>query len=186
MSLPDDTYDQLIAPIEPRMVRMIARLVPDPDDAADTMQNVLASVWKYLRRIQRHPNPQAYILRLCINRCYDTLRSRYRRRKREVPLDENSPEPVAAGCSASHALEQAEEAERIRSAIATLPPHQSKAVLLRLVEEESFATIAETIGCSEATARSHYSKGRARLQKILGGGPPEKETEDETPEYQAG
>lgn len=186
MSLPDDLYDQLIAPIEPRMVRMIARLVPDPEDAADTMQNVLVAVWKYLGRIQRHPNPQAYILRLCINRCYDTLRSRYRRRKREVPLDESAPEAAAPGHSASNAMQQTEEVERIRAAIAMLPPHQSKAVLLRLVDEESFGSIAETIGCSEATARSHFCKGRARLQRLLGGKPPGKESENEDPALQAG
>jgi RNA polymerase sigma factor (sigma-70 family) len=177
MSLPDDLYNELIAPVEPRLVRMIARLVPDPDDAADTMQNVL---------VAHHPNPQAYILRLCINRCYDTLRSRYRRGKREVPLDENSPEPAAPGHAASHDMEQAEQVERIRAAIAKLPPHQSKAVLLRLVDEESFGAIAETIGCTEATARSHFSKGRARLQEILGSEPARKESENESAELQAG
>ena len=186
MSLPDDLYIETIAPIEQRLVRMIARLVPDPDDAADTMQNVLVAVWKDLGRIRRHPNPRAYILRLCINRCYDTLRSRHRHRKREVPLDENGPEATSPGQPASHALEQAQQVERIREAIATLPPHQSQAVLLRLIDDASFAFIAETIGCAEATARSHYSKGRARLQEILGTELPRKETEHERPELQTG
>ena len=55
----------------------------------------------------------------------------------------------------------------IRQAIAMLPPKQAKTVFLRLIEGEDFAAIGAILACSSATARSHFSKGRIRLQQIL-------------------
>jgi DNA-directed RNA polymerase specialized sigma24 family protein len=36
------------------------------------------------------------------------------------------------------------------------------------MEDSPYHTIAGVLGCSEATARSHFSKGKARLVKLLG------------------
>ncbi len=44
---------------------------------------------------------------------------------------------------------------------------QGQAVLLRAMDGSSYHVIANTLGCCEATARSHFSKGRARLAKIF-------------------
>jgi len=48
-----------------------------------------------------------------------------------------------------------------------LPHKQAKAVLLRSIENLSYDMIGKILGCSEATARSHFSKGKAQLEKIL-------------------
>jgi len=165
-----DAYDELITPIETRMIRTVARLVRDPDDAADTMQEALTTVWKNLEKIQRHPNPHAYIMRVCISKAYDALRKRTRKRAREVSIEEvlnaNGTEPTGmpdGGCTEK----QRELAEGILAAITRLPSQQAQAVLLRLVSDHSFPEIAETLGCAEATAYSHYSKGKARLREIF-------------------
>ena len=52
-------------------------------------------------------------------------------------------------------------------AIAMLPHKQGKAVFLRSIESLPYDIIGNILGCSEATARSHFSKGRIRLGKIL-------------------
>ena len=44
-----------------------------------------------------------------------------------------------------------------------------QAVLLRLVDETPYQAIGDILNCSEATARSHVSKGRLRLREILSG-----------------
>ena len=40
-------------------------------------------------------------------------------------------------------------------------------MLLRVIDETPFDAIGRILGCSEATARSHLSKGKARLRGIL-------------------
>ena len=87
MEKSDELYERLIRPIEQRMISIVARVVRDPEDAADVFQEVLALIWAKLDRIDRHPNPHAYIIRICITRSYDALRKRARRRRREVRLE---------------------------------------------------------------------------------------------------
>ena len=55
----------------------------------------------------------------------------------------------------------------VQKAIASLPVQQAQAVLLRLFNEESFVRIGAALQCTEATARSHYSKGLAKLRLVL-------------------
>ena len=55
----------------------------------------------------------------------------------------------------------------IRRSVASLPANQGKAVLLRVMSDEPYHSIGRILGCSETTARSHVSKGKARLRAVL-------------------
>ena len=165
MDYAEELYQRLIEPIEQRMMGTVLRIVRDPDDAADVFQEVLAVIWRKLARIDRHPNPHAYILRICITRSYDALRSRSRRRRREMPLEESKAE--AFSVSSEEAAGGGESVERVRELVGLLPRRQGQAVLLRVMDGSSYARIGSILGCSEATARSHFSKGIARLRKRL-------------------
>ena len=77
-------YDDLIAPIEDRMIRSVWRIVRDADDADDAFQAALEKIWRRLETIRRHPNPRALILRICVNAAYDLLRKKARLRRREA------------------------------------------------------------------------------------------------------
>jgi len=61
----------------------------------------------------------------------------------------------------------AEREGAIHKALFSLPGRQGKALLLRVAEKKSYEAIAEILGCSAATARSHVSKARERLRTIL-------------------
>ena len=56
---------------------------------------------------------------------------------------------------------------KMRRAIALLPEKQAAAVLLRLVHEQSYSSVARALGCSEPTARIHVMRGRSRLRRML-------------------
>ena len=157
-------YDELIKPVEKQMMRTVSRIVQDPDDAADALQNALAYIWKHLERIHHHANPHGYILRVCVSASYDVLRERSRR-----PVCESigEGETAGAGSYGAPAVMERDAVRSIRQAVSALPRNQAEAVLLRVFGEESFATISEALGCSEATARSHVSKGLARLRGLL-------------------
>lgn len=155
------------------MIAVVSRIVGNPDDAEDAMQESLERIWKLLSRIHQHPNPQGYILRVCMTAAYDALRRRGRLASHEAAL-EDGPEP--ADPPAQRVALAAEETEAaMLEGMRALPDAQRRAVLLRLVQEEPFETIALELGCSPATARSHYSKGRARLRTLLGAGGQERE-----------
>jgi len=143
----------------------VARVVGDPDDAEDAFQEALVTVWRKLPRIDRHANPQAYILRICLSRAYDVLRKRERRRKHEIVADSEVQDFLSE--KAAPNTQPGIEGRTIRSALATLPARQAQAVVLRLLEGEDYEGIARILDCSETTARSHVSKGRTRLRAKL-------------------
>lgn len=162
MDQAQELYRRLIAPIEDKMVSIISRTVPTPHDAADVLQQALVVVWEKLPNLARHPNPHAYILRICLSCSLDHLRRR--KRRREVPLPVDCPEP--ADCPPDP-LTDSETAQTLRDAIGHLPPHQARAVVLRALQDFSYADIGGILGCSHQTARSHFAKGLARLRGVL-------------------
>lgn len=162
------SYEQLIAPVETRMMRSIWRIVRHPEEAEDTLQEALTIIWKRLDRIRRHPNPQALILRICVNASYDTIRKRKHRHfhQQEDP-DALHHVPTPSGLTAPDELVGKETEKEILDAIGRLPRKQAAAVLMRIVEEQSYEVIAQALGCSETTVRIHVSKGRKRLSQWL-------------------
>ena len=154
-------YERLIEPVQDRMIAIVTRIMRDQDDAMDVFQEILAVIWKKLRTIDHHPNPQAYILRICVTRSYDALRKKARRRM-QVRLEQDIEK-----FKRRSRTEDFTTLLTIREAIALLPPKQGKAVLLRLIEGEDFASIGSVLGCSPVTARSHFSKGKAQLRIVL-------------------
>jgi len=164
VDIAEQLYAELISPIEGSMKRSVAGILNDPEDAADALQNTLLYIWKNLERIHRHPNPHGYILKVCISSAYDVARRNARRRQREIRIPS---EPGVVYQEAGSAISSDRTVSAIRKGIAELPKKQAQAVLLRLLEEEPFDVIGRVLGCSEVTARSHVSKGLARLRQHL-------------------
>ena len=162
----DALYDRLIAPLESRMMRTVWRVVRQSELAEDTLQDALAIIWRKRDRIARHPNPQALILKICLNCAYDSLRKRERFQKlQDVSRSDIHPkQPFTDGPKelARKAVE-----DEVLHAISRLPHQQAVAVLMRIVQDEPYNTIAETMGCSETTVRIHVSRGRKRLSQWL-------------------
>jgi DNA-directed RNA polymerase specialized sigma24 family protein len=62
--------------------------------------------------------------------------------------------------------------------LAELSPHQRAAVCLRVLEDLDHAAIAERLGCSVGTARSHLSRGLARIRERAPSGNRAREVEN--------
>jgi len=156
------TYEELVAPVRERMMRIVWRIVRNPDEAEDTMQEVLTLVWKKLDRISRHPCPQALVMRICVDAAIDALRKQRRERRFvDSGILDRLPAPDSNG------WEQREIESKIREAVGRLPRNQAAAVVMRILEGQSYEEIARALGCREVTARTHVLRGRAKLSRWL-------------------
>jgi RNA polymerase sigma factor (sigma-70 family) len=160
-------YERLIAPIETRMIRTIWGIVRDPGEAQDALQEALAAIWRRWDRLLCHPNPEALVMRICINAAYDALRRRRRRlrwfRTQDVPVDLPDPAP-----SALQAVAGAEARVRVREAIASLSRNQATAIVMHAVDGIPYERVAAAMGCREVTVRTHVARARAKLRALLG------------------
>ena len=159
-------YDSLVKPMEPRMMRAIWRIVRQREAAEDALQDALAAIWKKRNAVARHPNPQALILRISVAAAIDAVRKSTRRLRHETPglpddrADDTAP-PVTKGA------EDRDLRAAVLEAIGELPRSQAAAVLLHIVEEQSYEEISRAMGCSETTVRVHVLRGRAKLARRL-------------------
>jgi RNA polymerase sigma-70 factor, ECF subfamily len=159
-------YEHYIAPLEKQMIHSIWRILRDADDADDAMQEALARIWKSLDRVKSHPNPKALILKICINSSYDILRKRIRTRRSEALAAVDMKVKIFSR-DAADILEEKERKSQIMDAIVSLPRNQAQAIILRIIQNQPYSMVADAIGCTEATARTHVKRGRSRLAELL-------------------
>ena len=159
-------YERLIAPIETRMMRTIWAILRDPDEAQDALQEALAVIWRRWDRLQTHANPEALVLRICINAAYDAVRRKRRRQRwfgaEDVAADLPDPAP-----SALQAVTGAEERTRVWQAIAALPRTQATAIVMHAVRDIPYEGVAAAMRCREVTVRTHVARARVRLRGML-------------------
>jgi RNA polymerase sigma factor (sigma-70 family) len=160
----NEFYTRFIEPNREQMKRSIVRIVHDPDDAADALQDALYKILSYSDAIQTHPNPRAYLMSICISSSYDVLRRRYRTVKNEVQLLSDRKLDAAEPTQPSMHIDTI---GLIQQGIVQLPLKQAQAVFLRLFEEEPYKVIGQLLHCTEGTARSHVSKGLETLRLYL-------------------
>ncbi len=156
-------FARLVLCRQVRMLRTIWRVVRDPHLAEDVLQDALTTLWRKLPVLARHPNPDAFVLRVSLDAAYDHLRVHERRRRRDVSLEARE----VAGCVAPAAALDPATFSEVRHAISRLPRRQAIAILLRALHDESYETIARTLECSEATARVHVLHAREKLRRWL-------------------
>jgi RNA polymerase sigma-70 factor (ECF subfamily) len=114
----------------------------------------------------RGGNARAWLLTIVRNASFDWLERRKGHRHQEL----DDALPVAAENSEfdpQAILLRAANAERVRSAIETLPPGIREVTVLRDMEGMSYKEIAAIIGAPIGTVMSRLSRGRARLQTLL-------------------
>lgn len=160
-------YERLLAPLETRMIRTIWGIVRDPNEAQDAMQDALAVTWRHWRRLQTHPNPEALVMRICVNAAYDTLRRRQRRVRwfgsEGAVVDRPDPAP-----SAFQGVAAAETEARVRRAIASLSRKQATAIVMHAVQGLPYEAVAQAMRCREVTVRTHVARARTKLRMLLG------------------
>ena len=160
-------FDTIIAPMRQRMVNAIWRVVRDPDATEDVLQEVLVRVVEHFGRVQRHPNPPALLLRMCVNAGIDHVR-RVRGKRRTVSHNSLNEVTDRRG-DALDASVQEETRTRIVAALAGLPRREGEVMTLFALEDLSTSEIAHAMNCRESTVRVWIARARARLKSQLNG-----------------
>jgi RNA polymerase sigma-70 factor (sigma-E family) len=139
------------------LVRFAMLLTGDPHRAEDLVQDALGKAYLRWSGIRRSDNPDVYVRRLVVN----GSRSWWRRRSNlELPVEQTADSRAAGDFGAEVA-----ERDVMRRWIARLPHRQRTVLVLRYYEDLDDAAIAQILGCSQATVRTHAMRGLDALRK---------------------
>jgi RNA polymerase sigma-70 factor, ECF subfamily len=161
-------FNQLVEAYQDLCHSLVARMVPDPDQASDAVQEAFFSAFRNLRSY-RGPSFRAWLTRIAVNAAMDLQRSKKRRPVSPYPeLEDESWQPPADASSDPEEL--ATTAERngvLRGALATIGSDQRTAIVLFDVEGYDYAEIAQMTGVSLGTVKSRIHRGRLALRALL-------------------
>jgi RNA polymerase sigma-70 factor, ECF subfamily len=162
--------------IGPRAFRVARLALRNDEDALDALQEAMIKlVNRYGARPAEEWTPLFYaILRNCV---HDVQRGRQSRnsvlawfgRLTGAGAREPGEQVIADAVRQPHQeLEGEERLGMLQSAIASLPPRQQQAFLLRNLEELDVSETAVAMGCSEGSVKTHYSRAVHALREKLG------------------
>lgn len=152
-----DTFDQFAADRIDRLLRFATALTCDPHLAQDVVQEVLVRVQHRWARIGPMSARDLYVRRMIINEYLS-----WRRRKAAIAATHSTLD--ALGTPTADPATGYAERDAMRTQIARLPRKQRAALLLRYYEDRTDAEIAEVLGCSTGTVRSHISRALSTLR----------------------
>ncbi|MFE7188402.1 SigE family RNA polymerase sigma factor [Kitasatospora sp. NPDC057541] len=150
----DDPFDEFIAARYQVLLRAAFLITGDVHDARDLLHDALSRVYVRRGAIRDPGAAEAYVRRAMVR----THVSRWRRTRREVLTSLLPDSPVAAVDPGDEELE---------GALRSLPPRQRAAVVLRYYADLSVAQVAEELGCSTATAKTHLARAMKTLRQEL-------------------
>lgn len=155
-------FGELVERYAPQARRVARAVLGDADEADDAAQDGFLSALVKLGQYDARRPFGPWLMRIVANAATD--RRRRRQVRRVEPLD---PGLVGGGPRPDADAVRSELGERLRAALAELPPRRRTAVVLFDVEGYSHAEIAGMLGIPEGTVRSEVFHARRRLRALL-------------------
>lgn len=167
----DGHFEQLVLCFQRPLFVFVHRMSGCPEDAEEVVQDAFVRAYRALTAYDgdrvRSLSMQAWLYRICLN----LLRNKTKRRRvvtEQLVEDRHegrdaSPDPIAVE------FQQKERSREMHQAIATLPPKYRSAVLLRYMNDLSYAEIAYALSQPEGTVKSNVHRGLGLLRQTLDG-----------------
>jgi len=172
----DSAYETLIARFEVPVFNIVSRLMDDPGDAPDVVQEVFLKIFRNIGSFRQDASLKTWIYRIAVNEARNHRRWFSRHRRQEVGLEADPGETQGyqdwlpdPGRSPFETAVDRETRELIEEALAQVNAPFRAALVLREIEGLSYEEIAEILEVSLGTVKSRILRGREALRKHLAG-----------------
>lgn len=149
---------------------MLLRILRDREAAEEVLQDLFLQLWRDPARFDSSRGSlPAWLLVIGRNRAISRLR---RRDHREI-VEDIEAYPLHSGPAAADIEDEAQRAllvEKLRTAMATLPPEQREAVELAYFEGMTQTEIAARTGTPLGTVKSRVRSAMQSLKELFGNG----------------
>lgn len=174
----EDAYAWLITQYHQPIYSLVYRMLDDPADAPDTVQEVFLKVYKGMKRFNGESSLKTWIYRIALHEASNRRRWWFRHKLRETSIEPTIEETesgsvavrdtlVDEGASPLQRVMQSQVREKVEEILKELPEPYKTTVILRDIEELSYEQIAEVMQVNLGTVKSRLVRGRDALKKRL-------------------
>jgi RNA polymerase sigma-70 factor, ECF subfamily len=163
-----EAFNSLVECYQDHLYALVARMVPDRDQAADAVQEAFFSAYRNMRSF-RGGSVRSWLSRIAVNAAMDTQRAKKRRPVQPYPeLEDDSWQPPAGpDADPERIAVHAERTRMLSEALTTITHDQRNAIVLFDVEGYDYQEIADLTGVSLGTVKSRIHRGRLALRARL-------------------
>ena len=147
-----------------RVFRLIYRVVGNVPDAQDLTQEAFIKALRRRDQLQDPDKAAHWLGRIAVNTALDFVR-----RRKRVVFEEIVQSPPDPGESPEQGVLRSEQKQYIEDGLRLLSERERAALILRDIEGLPAAEVAERLGCSPATVRSHIANARVKFRKYMNG-----------------
>lgn len=160
--------DSVVRQFRERLYQHALRIVNDPQEAFDAVQEVFIKAMREPRFFDPEFRIKAWLFRVTSNLCYNIVRDR---RRRGGILEAFPMADRAHPCQVEQ-IQEGQQRDELLAAMEELSEEHREILLLRYYQDLSYAEIAEILDLPAGTVMSRLSRARGRLSGLLGGSHP--------------
>ncbi|RPI25835.1 MAG: sigma-70 family RNA polymerase sigma factor [Acidobacteria bacterium] len=161
-------FNRLVLKWEKPVYNLVLRMLQDPDDAAETTQEIFLRAFRAIRNFRQDANFSTWLYRIAANHCLTRLRKRGHHRSYSLD-DEDSrmaiDRQIPQQESHEHQFLLQDAGERVRQALVLLSPDQRLVLDLKFFQEMTFEEIAAVVQVPLSTVKSRLYDGLAVLKQ---------------------
>ena len=154
-------FDAIVLRHRLAIYRIARRLLRSHEEADEAAQETFVRAWRAIGRFRGESRLETWLTRIAIN----VSRSMGAARPETVPLETDAAEAPAAHAG----LTAREDADRVRRAVADLPPRQREVVALKVFSEMTYEEVASAMGLSVGAVKAHLHQAVANLRRRMSG-----------------
>ncbi len=159
---------KLLVEARPRAIAVALKVLRNPEDAEDAVQDAFVKAWRYMSRFEGRASFGTWLHRIVMNASLDLLR-RHSCRPEGEDDDANRLSELAHHDTPERSLGRAQTSAVVRAAVATLAAPHRQAITLREFEDRSYEEIARASKCPVGTVMSRLHHARRKLATELRG-----------------
>ena len=163
-------FGVLVRRYQERLFNTVIRLVDNPQDAHDVVQEAFLNAYQSLDGFKGDSLFFTWLYRIAVN----TAISMRRKQRVSISIDSGrngehqiEPPDLSEQSRPGHALEQAEQERRIQIALARLSPEHRAVLVMKDMEGQKYETMAEILQVPIGTIRSRLHRARLELRQLL-------------------